>query len=115
MTLSLKAKFMRLAVRIAEKIGWLNIVEKKIVDSYLLNESLEAILASRFDGARFFRSMGCPRPWCVEVAHKDKIVAVRNSSDINQITVYFSIEEWRVFIEGVKKGEFDFFSEKTTK
>jgi hypothetical protein len=49
-----------------------------------------------------------PLPWCVEVAHRDGIVAVRNSQDKGKTTVSFTGDEWKAFIIGVKRGEFDF-------
>lgn len=45
---------------------------------------------------------------CVMVAYKDKVVAVRDSKDATKATLYFDQEEWRVFVTGVKNGEFDY-------
>jgi len=118
MTILSKGGFMRLAVRIAEWAGWLTIVDRRLLDSYLSHKRVEIDqrLAKKFDDARFIRSQLCfIRPWCVEVACKDGIVAVRNSSDEKRATVFFSIDEWRVFINGVKKGDFDFLEDEPEK
>lgn len=45
---------------------------------------------------------------CVAVAHKDGIIAVRDTKDFNKATLQFTKEEWQVFVAGVKNGEFDF-------
>ena len=45
--------------------------------------------------------------WCVAVKIDDCGAHVRNSKDENDITLTFSREEWKAFVEGVKKGEFD--------
>ncbi|MBU4480405.1 DUF397 domain-containing protein [Patescibacteria group bacterium] len=47
------------------------------------------------------------RPKCVQVAIKSEGVAVRNSNDTNKITLFFSHEEWSVFVKGVKGNEFN--------
>jgi hypothetical protein len=44
---------------------------------------------------------------CVTVAIKSEGVAVRNSNDPGNTTVFFSHEEWRAFIKGVKTNEFE--------
>lgn len=44
---------------------------------------------------------------CVQVARKEGAVAVRDSKDESRTTLLFSNEEWKVFVEGVKAGEFD--------
>lgn len=44
---------------------------------------------------------------CVAVAIKPEGVAVRNSNDEAKTTTFFTHEEWKSFIGGVKKGEFD--------
>lgn len=44
---------------------------------------------------------------CVEVALLDRMVAIRDPKNLEQAPLYFNQEEWRVFIAGVKKGEFD--------
>ena len=49
-----------------------------------------------------------PYPCCVEVAHKDGVIAVRNSTDTTKNTVFFNKAEWSAFLGGAKKGEFDY-------
>lgn len=44
---------------------------------------------------------------CVAVAIKSDGVAVRNSNDNSKNTVYFTPDEWKAFIGGVRNGEFD--------
>lgn len=50
---------------------------------------------------------GIDRWACVEVAHRDDVVAVRSTTDPVKKTVYFTRDEWAAFIAGVKGGEFD--------
>ncbi|MEV4747806.1 DUF397 domain-containing protein [Streptosporangium sp. NPDC049248] len=45
---------------------------------------------------------------CVEVARNlTGVVAVRDSKDTNGSALVFPSERWRVFVGGVKGGEFD--------
>lgn len=44
---------------------------------------------------------------CVEVARKNGMVAVRDTKDLSKGTLVFNRAEWRAFIGGAKKGEFD--------
>ncbi len=44
---------------------------------------------------------------CVAVAAVAEGVAVRNSTDPEKRTVYFSHDEWSAFLKGAKSGEFD--------
>lgn len=45
---------------------------------------------------------------CVEVAgNLPGIVALRDSKDPGGTTLVFSIDEWAVFLTGVRAGEFD--------
>jgi hypothetical protein len=44
---------------------------------------------------------------CVGVKIGSRGVWVRNTSDPDKITTRFTKREWRLFIEGVKKGQFD--------
>ena len=63
----------------------------------------------QFADGEFKTSARCYRiPYCVEVAHKDGVVAVRNSQDPEKKTAYFTTEEWAIFTAGVKDGEFNF-------
>ena len=50
--------------------------------------------------------LGKPVPQCVQVAHKDGLVAIRDSKDGSILE--FDANEWKTFIEGAKSGEFDF-------
>lgn len=63
-----------------------------------------------FTDADFKKSTMSPPttyPCCVEVAHKDDVIAVRNSIDLTKKTVFFTKAEWQAFVAGVKNGEFD--------
>jgi hypothetical protein len=44
---------------------------------------------------------------CVEVAHGDDRVAVRDSKDPSGPVLLFTPHEWRAFLDGVRDGEFD--------
>ncbi|TKK90544.1 DUF397 domain-containing protein [Herbidospora galbida] len=45
---------------------------------------------------------------CVEVGFADDIVRVRDSKrGTDSAVLDFTWEEWRVFLEGVRRGEFD--------
>ncbi len=44
---------------------------------------------------------------CVKVAIKKKGVALRDSKDPGNKTLFFKLGEWNAFIKGVKDGEFD--------
>lgn len=63
----------------------------------------------RFKDKDFKKSSytGTDRWACVEVAHREKVVAVRNTTDPRKTTVRFTEEEWNAFLKGVKNGEFD--------
>jgi hypothetical protein len=45
---------------------------------------------------------------CVTVAHKDGVIAIRDSKDASKSTLNFNHDEWQAFVAGVKNGEFDF-------
>ncbi len=45
---------------------------------------------------------------CVTVAHRDGIIAIRDTKDSSKMTLNFTKDEWQLFIAGVKNGEFDF-------
>ncbi len=55
----------------------------------------------------FQKATECTNGSCVEVGATQDQVLVRNSVNPNIVTT-FTLEEWKVFVEGVKKGEFDF-------
>ena len=44
---------------------------------------------------------------CVEVAHGDEQIAVRDSKDPSGPMLLFTPREWRAFLDGVRDGEFD--------
>lgn len=44
---------------------------------------------------------------CVEVAHGDDQIAVRDSKDPSGPMLLFTPREWRAFLDGVRDGEFD--------
>ena len=46
---------------------------------------------------------------CVQVAHKDGIIAVGDTKDLSLQPLYFDEAEWKAFVTGVKNGEFDHF------
>ena len=45
--------------------------------------------------------------WCVAVAVTPKGVAVRDTKDRRKRTLFFTRDEWRAFVRGVKNGEFE--------
>ena len=47
------------------------------------------------------------RRTCVSVKIDGDTVYVRNSNDPDKKTLVFTAEEWRAFVAGVKKGEFE--------
>jgi hypothetical protein len=44
---------------------------------------------------------------CIEVTWLNGMVAVRNSRDPGGPVLMYTAAEWRAFVDGVKKGEFD--------
>lgn len=44
---------------------------------------------------------------CVAVAIRPEGVATRNSNDETKNTVFYTHDEWRAFVKGVKNGEFE--------
>jgi hypothetical protein len=44
---------------------------------------------------------------CVEIAIIDRIVLMRDSRDPDGPWLSFSVQEWVVFLEAVRKGEFE--------
>lgn len=58
---------------------------------------------------KFKRSSFCGIGACVEVAHREGQLIVRNSTEPER-SVQFSREEWESFLKGAQKGEFDFDS-----
>lgn len=52
-------------------------------------------------------SSACTNNNCVEVASTGDSIAIRSSLDPHGATIVYSAEEWRDFVVGVKRGEFD--------
>jgi hypothetical protein len=48
-----------------------------------------------------------PIKTCVAVRIRNTGIAVRDTKDAKSPTLSFTRPEWRAFIQGVKKGEFD--------
>ena len=44
---------------------------------------------------------------CVSVAIRPEGIAVRNSNDETKNTVFFTNDEWKAFVSGVKNNEFN--------
>lgn len=61
-----------------------------------------------FSDSDFVRSSSCTYPpgGCIEVAMKGGAVALRDTQKPGQVLL-FSTADWKAFVEGVKKGEFD--------
>ncbi|MQA76643.1 MAG: DUF397 domain-containing protein [Solirubrobacterales bacterium] len=58
--------------------------------------------------ARWFKSsLSTESDKCVEVAHVEGHIAVRDSKDPAGAALIFTREEWRAFIGGARRGEFD--------
>ena len=79
---------------VAERLGWLNLVEATIVEVVILHPKTRLIRQLRnsfLDSTDFFKSSGSPgMVWCVEVAFKSGHIAVRNSqvSDADDRSFY---------------------------
>lgn len=48
---------------------------------------------------------------CVEVASVQSMIAIRDSKNPAQPALLYTTGEWAAFIDGVKKGEFDHFTQ----
>lgn len=44
---------------------------------------------------------------CVEVSGYEEMIQVRDTKNLNQEPLSFTLAEWEAFIGGVKDGEFD--------
>ena len=44
---------------------------------------------------------------CVEVAITPNGIGVRDSKDPSKVTLSYTHDEWKAFVNGVKSGEFD--------
>jgi hypothetical protein len=54
------------------------------------------------------RARGCDSGSCTEVAYADGAYLVRNSTDPDGPILRFTPDEWAVFAQGVRDGDFDF-------
>jgi Domain of unknown function (DUF397) len=64
-----------------------------------------------FRDAKFVKAKDCAwlkDPFCVEVAHKDNLVGIRDSKNPGGPVLAYTKKEWRTFVAGVRNGEFDF-------
>jgi len=63
----------------------------------------------RFSDAEFYKSSLSHRgkKVCVLVAKRPTVIGIRDSKDRSKTTLRFTPDEWKAFIGGVKKGEFD--------
>jgi hypothetical protein len=52
---------------------------------------------------------GCDGGACVQVARQGEHVMVRSSADPEGTRITLSHDEWQVFVDGVKAGDFDDF------
>jgi hypothetical protein len=57
--------------------------------------------------AKWRKSSHSSQNGCVEVAHGDHQIAVRDSKDPSGPMLLFTRLEWQAFLAGVQDGEFD--------
>jgi hypothetical protein len=60
-----------------------------------------------FADSDFRKSGGSGDTGCVEVATGNGVIGVRDSKDQAGPVLVFNEHEWRVFVAGIKNGEFD--------
>lgn len=59
-------------------------------------------------GTFYWRRSGfCADSACVEIALVGARIAVRDSKDVSGPVLFYTGEEWRAFIDGVRSGHFD--------
>lgn len=68
--------------------------------------------SAEFNGRKEHDGFVCPGGtqgvfWCVAVKRDANGVHIRDTKDSTDLTLSFTEMEWKVFIEGVKNGEFD--------
>jgi Domain of unknown function (DUF397) len=64
--------------------------------------------SGEWDGAQWFKSTDSGDHGCVEVAFHNGKVGVRDTKDGGEGPVLaFTEHEWKCFLSGTKKGEFD--------
>ena len=61
----------------------------------------------KVDLATWHKSSHSSQNGCVEVAHGDDLIAVRDSKDPSGPVLLFTPLEWRAFLAGVRDWEFD--------
>ena len=59
------------------------------------------------DSIQWRRSSQCDSGSCVEVAHIDRTIAIRDSKHTDGAVLTFTLAEWAAFLAGVRAGEFD--------
>ena len=52
-------------------------------------------------------SASCGGGNCVQVARHEDSIAIRDSKNPDQGVQSYTIDEWREFVTGVKRGDFD--------
>lgn len=59
-------------------------------------------------GAEFRKASGCGDKSCVEIAIAGDVIGIRDSKDNGRGPVLaFTQDEWKAFLGGARKGEFD--------
>lgn len=56
---------------------------------------------------QWLRSSRCDTGSCLEAAHIDGMIAIRDSKVVDGPVLTFTPEEWAAFVAGVRGGEFD--------
>lgn len=64
-------------------------------------------LNDSFAPEAFRKATGSGDLGCVEIAIGDNVIGVRDSKNQAGAVLRFTQHEWAVFLDGVKKGEFD--------
>ncbi len=54
------------------------------------------------------RARGCESSNCVEVAYDDGTYLVRASTEPDGLILRFTPDEWLLFAQGIRDGDFDF-------
>ena len=50
----------------------------------------------------------CPERGCVGVKKEDDFIYVKDTKNPEQAALVYDMNEWSIFIAGVKNGEFDY-------
>jgi hypothetical protein len=56
---------------------------------------------------RWTKAIDCSATSCVEVAAMDGMVGIRDSKSVDSPVLLYTPREWRTFVTGVKRGDFD--------